>query len=78
MARCTRDHRLQLAAYANAEFIAKPNHPTRYPVPPITRYGIVHATDGGTRLYEAAVTTRGWFAFLACLALHAWTKDRAA
>jgi len=45
---------------------------------PITRYGIVHVTDGGTRLYEAAVTPRDWIAFRACLALHAWSKERAA
>ena len=51
-----RDHRLQLAAYANAEFIARPDDPERYPLPAITRYGIVHVTDGGTRLYEADVT----------------------
>ena len=73
-----RDHRLQLAAYANAEFIARPNDPERYPLPAITRYGIVHVTDGGTRLYEAAVTPRDWIAFRACLALHAWSKEKAA
>jgi len=73
-----RDHRLQLAAYANAEFIARPSDPERYPVPAITRYGIVHVTDGGTRLYEAAVTPRDWIAFRACLALHAWAKEKAA
>ena len=73
-----RDHRLQLAAYANAEFIARPNDPTRYAVPAITRYGIVHVTDGGTRLFEAIVTPRDWIAFRACLALHAWTKEKAA
>ncbi len=54
-----RDHRLQLAAYANAEFIARPNDPERYALPAITRYGLVHVTDGGTRLYEAAVTPAG-------------------
>jgi len=73
-----RDHRLQLAAYANAEFIARPNDPARYELPAITRYGIVHVTDGGTRLYEAEVTSRDWIAFRACLALHAWAKEKAA
>ena len=73
-----RDHRLQLAAYANAEFIARVNDPERHPLPPITRYGIVHVTDGGTRLYEAAVTPRDWVAFRACLALHAWSKEKVA
>ena len=73
-----RDHRLQLAAYANAEFIARVNDPARYELPPITRYGLVHVTDGGTRLYEAIVTPRDWIAFRACLALHAWAKEKAA
>jgi hypothetical protein len=44
----------------------------------ITRHGIVHVTDGGTRLYEAAVTPRDWIAFRACLALHRWSKEKAA
>jgi hypothetical protein len=69
-----RDHRLQLAAYANSEFIARPNDPDKHPVPAVTRYGIVHVTDGGTRLYEAEVTPRDWIAFRACLALHSWAK----
>ncbi len=71
-----RDHRLQLAAYSNAEFVARINDPERHPLPAITRYGIVHVTDGGTRLYEAMVTPRYWLAFRACLALYAWTKDK--
>lgn len=68
------DHRLQLAAYAHAEFLAKTGDPERYPVPEITRYGIVHVTDGGTRPYEAAVTPRDWIAFRAALCLHNWRK----
>ena len=70
-----RDHRLQLAAYANAEFIAKPNDPERYRVPAIDRYGIVHVTDNGTRLYETTVTVRDLVAFRACLNLYQWTRD---
>ena len=73
-----RDHRLQLAAYANAEFIARPNDPERHALPAITRYGLVHVTDGGTRLYEAAVTPRDWVAFRAALNLYAWSKEKAA
>jgi hypothetical protein len=64
--------RLQLAAYAHAEFIAKPADPVRYPMPEIARFGIVHVTDGGTRLYEANVTDDDWIAFRACLRLHQW------
>ena len=57
---------------------SSPGSTTRsgYPLPAITRYGIVHVTDGGTRLYEAAVTPRDWIAFRACLALHAWRRRR--
>lgn len=73
-----RDHRLQLAAYANAEFIARVNDPERHPLPAIDRYGIVHVTDGGTRLYEATVTERDWMAFQSCLDLYQWTREKEA
>ena len=69
------DHRLQLAAYANAGFIARIGDPERHPLPAITRFGIVHVTDGGTRLYEADVTERDWIAFRACLNLWDWQKN---
>ena len=39
------------------------------------RFGIVHVTDGGTRLYEADVTERDWIAFRACLNLWDWQKN---
>jgi hypothetical protein len=52
--------RLQLAAYSRAEFIAKVADPERYPLPAIERFGILHVTDGGTRLYEADVTENDW------------------
>lgn len=68
------DHRLQLAAYAHADFIAKPGDPTRYPLPAITKYAIAHVTDSGTRLYEADVTEADWIAFRACLRIHQWRK----
>lgn len=70
--------RLQLAAYSNAEFVARPGDSTPYPLPPITRHGIVHVTDGGTRLYDAQVTEDDWIAFRACLRLHQWRGKAAA
>ena len=70
--------RLQLAAYAHAEFIARPGDPERHPVPGIERYGILHVTDGGTRLYEAEVTEEDWIAFRACLRLWQWRKAKSA
>jgi hypothetical protein len=70
--------RLQLAAYARAEFIARPGDPERHPLPAITRHGIVHVTDAGTRLYAADVTDADWIAFRACLHLYNWKKGKAA
>lgn len=64
--------RLQLAAYAHAEFIARPGDSTEHPMPEITRAGIVHVTDAGTRLYPADITEADWTAFRACLWLYGW------
>jgi hypothetical protein len=69
------DHRLQLAGYAGAEFIARPGDANRYEIPHIDRFGIVHVTDAGTRLYEANVTGDDWIAFRACLRLHQWRAN---
>ena len=70
--------RLQLAAYANAEFIARVADATEYPVPAVARYGILHVTDGGTRLYEADVTPADWTAFRACAHLYHWKQGKEA
>jgi hypothetical protein len=66
--------RLQLAAYSRAEFIARPADSTRYELPAITRTGVLHVTDAGTRLYPADVTEADWNAFRACLYLSSWKK----
>lgn len=71
------DMRLQLAAYAHAEFIARVADATEHPIPAIERYGILHVTDGGTRLYEADVTDADWTAFRACAHLYHWRKGKA-
>lgn len=70
--------RLQLAAYSRCEFIGRPADSTRYELPAITRFGIVHVTDGGTRMYEADINERDWNAFRACLYVHQWQKDEKA
>lgn len=71
--------RLQLAAYANAEFIARLADPERHPLPPITRFGVVHVTAAGTRLYDAEVDGEDWIAFRAALRLYQWrSRGRAA
>lgn len=81
------EHRLQLSAYAHAEFIGRPADPVEYELPAITRFGIVHVTDAGTRLYPADVNADGsrmtdkqleddWIAFRACLRLYQWRSAR--
>lgn len=73
-----RDYRMQLAAYANAEFVGRPGDPKKYRLPAIERYGIVHVTASSTRLVEAAVTRADWLAFLQALSLHRWMKENVA
>lgn len=68
--------RLQLAAYAHAEFVARPGDSARYPLPAIERFGVLHVTDAGTRLYDAEVTDDDWIAFRACLRLHQWRSSK--
>ena len=69
------DHRLQLAAYANAGVHRPDRRPGAAPAAGDHPFGIVHVTDGGTRLYEADVTERDWIAFRACLNLWDWQKN---
>lgn len=70
--------RLQLAAYHHAEFSAKIGDPERYTLPEITRFGILHVTDGGTRLYPADISDEDWTTFRACLWIHGWRKAKTA
>lgn len=83
------EYRLQLQAYAHAEFVGVVGDPIEYELPAIQRLGIVHVTDGGTRLYPADVNADGsrmtaeqleddWIAFRACLRLHRWQSPRSA
>lgn len=72
------DYRMQLSAYANAEFIGRPNDPKKYRLPPVERFGIVHVTASETRLVEARVTRSDWLAFLQAMALHRYKKESAA
>lgn len=69
--------RLQLAAYSRAEFVARVADPERYPLPAIARFGILHVTDGGTKLYEAEVVESDWIAFRAALYLYVWKGGKA-
>jgi hypothetical protein len=72
------EYRLQLAAYARAEFMWSSAAEERVALPVIDRYGIVHVERTGTRLVPAAVTEADWLAFLHCRALYAWKREKAA
>lgn len=47
---------LQLAAYANADFIGRAGDPARYAIPAIEQYGVVHIRPEGAELVPYDVT----------------------
>ena len=47
---------LQLAAYANADFIGRAGDPNRYAIPAIDQYGVVHIRPEGAELVPYDVT----------------------
>lgn len=74
------EYALQLAGYGNAEYIVLPFDPTRYPMPKVERYGVLHLRpdkypDTGYRLIELAVGHREYVAFLAARELWQWRQE---
>lgn len=74
------DMALQLAGYANAEWIVLPNDPKRYEMPKVQRAGILHLRperyrDVGYRVVEFPITHDDYVAFLAALELYTWRKE---
>lgn len=66
---------LQLAAYAAADFIGRPGDPTRYAIPSVDQYGVVHIRPEGAELVPYDVT--GAFdAFLAAKRLFEWRAGK--
>lgn len=61
---------LQLAAIARAD------HGESGPVPPATRFGVLHVRDDVTELVPFDVTDAEWRAFLACRDLYEWDRER--
>ncbi len=57
------DNAIQLAAYANAEFLLAPDG-SEQPLPKIDRMGILHVQDGETELHEAVDPEAAWEDFL--------------
>jgi hypothetical protein len=64
---------MQLAAYANADFIGRPADPTRYALPVIEQYGVVHIRPEGAELVPMDVDG-AYAAFLAAKALTEWRQ----
>lgn len=74
------EYALQLAGYVNANGIALPGDSTLYPMPKLTRNGVLHLRpdkypDTGWRLIEYPIGHREHVAFLAALELHLWRKE---
>ena len=71
---------LQLAAYANAEFIGSPGDPKRHRMPKIARTGVLHLRPDlyakGWQLYPMQATEAEFDAFLACLTAYRWKQSR--
>jgi hypothetical protein len=70
------DVALQLAALAFADFIGRPQDPTRYPIPAIDRYGVVAITPTDCQLIEYSVTEAEYETFLHLRNVHEWVKVR--
>lgn len=65
---------LQLAAYGAADFIGRPGDPTRYAIPKVDHYAVLHLRPEGYELVPFDVT--GAFeAFLSAKALLSWKTE---
>jgi hypothetical protein len=63
---------LQLAAYAGAEFVARPDDVTAWPMPACERFVVLHVTTDGVREIEVAIGQAERLAWAACLELARW------
>jgi hypothetical protein len=68
---------LQLAGGRYAEFIGRPGDPRRYPIPKVTRCGVVWVRPEGAELIPYSVTPREFQAFTACRMAWDWVNTRA-
>jgi hypothetical protein len=67
---------LQLAAYAHAEFIGRPDG-TEQPIPAIAAGAVLHLRPGGHELVDVPIGQAVLEAFLAALAVFRWATDLA-
>ncbi len=67
---------LQLAAYAKAEFIGKPNDPVKHPMPRCQRFAVLALRPGGYEFVPYAVDAETYAAFLAALRVSTWLQGQ--
>src|SRR5664280_195191 len=68
---------LQLAGYANADFIGRPGTPRRFRLPRASRFGVIHVRPEGARLVEYHVDRGTFAAFLEARRLYEWQQGPA-
>jgi hypothetical protein len=69
---CYPETSLQLAAYAFADHIGRPGDPTRYAIPKVDQFGVVHIRPEGAQLIPYDVTSETFDTFLEAKRLHDW------
>lgn len=74
---CYPETALQMAAYAEADWIGRANDPVQYRIPAIDRYGVIHLRPEGYHLVPYAVTPQTFRAFLTALDLWRWIDGEA-
>jgi hypothetical protein len=67
---------LQLAAYGRADFIGRPGDPTRYAIPKVDQFGVLHLRPEGYELVPMTVDHSTFEAFLAAKRLTEWRSGR--
>lgn len=68
---------LQLAGYAKAQFVGKPNDPVKYPMPRCQRFAVLALRPDGYELVPYAVDGETYQAFLAALRISRWLNGQA-
>lgn len=69
------EHRLQLLAYASAEWVTPQGSAVSYPMPQVDRYVILLVSDDGVEPVEIEIDDADRAAFQACIPLAAWKKS---
>ena len=68
-------YRLQLLAYASAEWVMPSEAKVSYPMPAVDRYVVLLVDDAMVTPMEVEPTERDWAAFRACIPLAEWKAE---